>query len=98
MSDIFAGIVGAWSVSHAAIGLYFLLAFALGRREREFMLFGLLCFAFSVASVGIALDFISSSRTQAAAGEMCESTRVTSLSLTMITEFAPTVSAPVPTA
>jgi signal transduction histidine kinase len=61
MSDIFAGIVGAWSVSHAAIGLYFLLAFALGRREREFMLFGLLCFAFSVASIGVALDFISSS-------------------------------------
>jgi signal transduction histidine kinase len=59
MSDLFAGIVGAWSVSHAAIGLYFLLAFALGRREREFMLFGLLCFAFSIASLGIALDFIS---------------------------------------
>lgn len=61
MSDIFAGIVGAWSVSHAALGLYFLLAFALGRRERELMLFGLLCFAFSIASVGISLDFISSS-------------------------------------
>jgi len=61
MSDVFAGIVGAWSVSHAAIGLYFLLAFALGRREREFMLFGLLCFAFSIASIGISLDFLSSS-------------------------------------
>jgi signal transduction histidine kinase len=57
---VFAGVVGAWSVTHAAIGLYFLLAFALGRREREFMLFGLLCFAFSVVSLGTALDFVSS--------------------------------------
>jgi len=59
MSEVFAGIVGAWSVTHAAIGFYFLLAFALGRRERELVLFGLLCFAFSVASLGTALDFAS---------------------------------------
>jgi len=59
MSEVFAGVVGAWSVTHAAIGFYFLLAFALGRRERELVLFGLLCFAFSVASLGTALDFAS---------------------------------------
>jgi hypothetical protein len=61
MSEVFAGVVGAWSVTHAAIGVYFLLAFALGRRERELLLFGFLCFAFSIASLGTALDFMSSS-------------------------------------
>jgi len=59
MSEFLAGVVAAWSVSHAALGLYFLLAFALGRRGRDFALFGLLCFAFSIASIGIALDFFS---------------------------------------
>ncbi len=61
MSEVFAGVVAAWSVSHAALGLYFLLAFVVGGRGREFALFGLLCFAFSVASIGISLDFFSAS-------------------------------------
>jgi len=54
-----AGVVAAWSVTHSALGLYFVLAYFLGRREREFMLFSLLCFALSVASAGIALDYVS---------------------------------------
>jgi signal transduction histidine kinase len=60
-SEILAGVLGAWSVTHAALGVYFLLAFVLGRRERELVLFSVLCFAFSVSSLGEALDYVSHS-------------------------------------
>jgi signal transduction histidine kinase len=56
-SQVLAGVVGAWSVTHAALGIYFLLAFMLGRRERELILFSALCFAFSLSSFGEALDY-----------------------------------------
>jgi signal transduction histidine kinase len=56
-SEVLAGVLGAWSVTHTALGIYFLLAFVLGRRERELILFSLLCFAFSLASFGEALDY-----------------------------------------
>jgi signal transduction histidine kinase len=58
-SEVLGGVVGAWSVTHAALGIYFLLAFLLGRREREHLLFSLLCFAFSVSSLGEARDYLS---------------------------------------
>jgi len=57
--EVLAGVLGAWSVTHAALGIYFLLAFALGRRERELVLFSLLCFAFAVSSLGEALDYVA---------------------------------------
>jgi signal transduction histidine kinase len=57
-SEVLAGVLGAWSVTHAALGIYFLLAYALGRRERELVLFSLLCFAFAVSSLGEALDYV----------------------------------------
>src|SRR6185369_8314668 len=59
-SEVLGGVVGAWSVTHAALGIYFLLAYLLGRREREHLLFGLLCFTFSLSSFGEALDYVSS--------------------------------------
>ena len=58
-SEIIAGVVGAWSVTHAALGMYFLLAYALGRRAREILLFSVLCFTFSLASLGEAMDFLA---------------------------------------
>jgi signal transduction histidine kinase len=58
-SEILAGAVGAWSVTHAALGMYFLFAFLLGRRERELLLFSVLCFALSIASFGGALDYLA---------------------------------------
>ncbi|HEV8548758.1 MAG TPA: ATP-binding protein [Polyangiaceae bacterium] len=57
-SEFLGGVVGAWCVTHAALGIYFLLAYMLGRREREHLLFGLLCFAFSVSSFGDAADYL----------------------------------------
>jgi signal transduction histidine kinase len=56
-NEVLAGVVGAWSVTHAALGIYFLLAFLVGRRERELVLFSALCFAFSLSSFGEALDY-----------------------------------------
>lgn len=58
-SEVLGGVVGAWSVTHAALGIYFLLAYLLGRREREHLLFSLLCFAFSLSSFGEACDYLS---------------------------------------
>jgi signal transduction histidine kinase len=60
MGQTLAGVVAAWAVTHAALGIYFALAYLLGRREREFLLFSLMCFALSATSVGIALDYVSS--------------------------------------
>jgi len=57
--EVLAGVVGAWAVSQAALGIYFLMAYALGRRDRELLLFSLLCFALCLASVGVSIDFFS---------------------------------------
>jgi signal transduction histidine kinase len=57
--EVLSGVVGAWAVSQAALGVYFLMAFALGRRDRELLLFSLLCFALSLASLGVSVDFFS---------------------------------------
>jgi signal transduction histidine kinase len=60
-SEVLGGVVGAWSVTHAALGIYFLLAYMLGRREREHLLFSLLCFAFGLSSFGEACDYLATS-------------------------------------
>ena len=57
--EVLAGVVGAWAVCQAALGVYFLMAYALGRRDRELLLFSLLCFSLSLASVGVSIDFFS---------------------------------------
>jgi signal transduction histidine kinase len=54
---LLAGVVAAWSVCHLALGLYFLLAFTLVRRERELLLFALLCFSLAICSAGVSLDY-----------------------------------------
>lgn len=59
MNGFLGGVVAAWSMTQVGLGVYFTLAYFVGRREREFFLFSLLCFAFSVASMGIAIDYLS---------------------------------------
>ncbi|HEV8246782.1 MAG TPA: 7TM diverse intracellular signaling domain-containing protein, partial [Polyangiaceae bacterium] len=54
------GMVSAWALTQVGLGVYFMLAYVVGRREREFFLFSLLCLSFSIASVGIALDYVTS--------------------------------------
>jgi signal transduction histidine kinase len=52
-----SGMFAAWAVSQALVGLFFVLAFTRGRREAEYLLFGLLSFVLSVATGGIALSY-----------------------------------------
>ena len=52
-SPFLSGVVAAWAVAQVAIGAFFLMAYARGRREAEYLLFGLLCFALAVTSAGL---------------------------------------------
>lgn len=49
-----SGVLAAWALAQVALGAFFSLAHVLGRREQEYRLFGLLCFALAVTTTGIA--------------------------------------------
>jgi signal transduction histidine kinase len=52
-----SGVLSAWAVSQLALAAFFMLAYFAGRRESEYFVFGLLCFALSVMSVGVAMVY-----------------------------------------
>ncbi|HEY3669262.1 MAG TPA: ATP-binding protein [Polyangiaceae bacterium] len=52
-----SGLVSAWAAAQLGLGVFFVLAYFAGRRESEYLVFGLLCFAFSVFSLGVAMDY-----------------------------------------
>jgi signal transduction histidine kinase len=68
------GLVGAWTIALVAMGMFFCLAFALGRREPEYLLFGLLTLTFAVASCGIALSYGASTLPMWRAAEIVANT------------------------
>ena len=55
------GTIAAWATAQVALGIFFALAYALGRRagrhEPEYLLFGLLCCALAVTSAGLAWGY-----------------------------------------
>jgi signal transduction histidine kinase len=51
------GVLAAWSAAHVGLALFFALAYLVGRREQEYLLFALLCAAFSVLTGGMAFDY-----------------------------------------
>jgi len=51
------GVLAAWSAAHLGLALFFSLAYLVGRREKEYLLFALLCAAFSVLTGGMAFDY-----------------------------------------
>ena len=51
------GVLVAWTIAQVALGVFFVLAYTLGRREREYLLFGLLCFALAFTTAGIAYSY-----------------------------------------
>jgi signal transduction histidine kinase len=51
------GVLCAWSLSHLGLALFFGLAYLVALREREYLLFSLLCAAFSALTAGVALEF-----------------------------------------
>lgn len=55
-----AGVLSAWTAAHLGLALFFVLAYAVGRRETEYLLFSLLCGAFSVLTGGVASDVVAS--------------------------------------
>ncbi len=55
-SPFLLGVFAAWAATHLALSLFFAFAYAIGRREREYLLFALLCAAFSVLTLGTVLD------------------------------------------
>lgn len=52
-----SGILAAWTATQLALSLFFLMAFALGRREREYALFGLLCAALAIVTGAAAFAY-----------------------------------------
>jgi uncharacterized membrane protein len=51
------GVLAAWAAAHLGLALFFALAYVVGRREKEYLLFALLCTAFSVLTAGMAFDY-----------------------------------------
>jgi signal transduction histidine kinase len=51
------GVLVAWTIAQVGLGAFFMLAYALGRREVEYLLFGLLCFALAVTTAGISYTY-----------------------------------------
>lgn len=58
MTSMFlVGVLSAWSVAHLGLALFFGLAYLLRPHEREYLLFSLLCAAFSALTAGVAAEF-----------------------------------------
>lgn len=53
------GMFSAWAIAQVLVGLFFVLAYARGRRETEYLLFGALCFALSVSTAGIGFTYLT---------------------------------------
>lgn len=69
-AEFMSGVVAAWAVAQVGLGIYFALAYLIGRREKEFFLFSLLCLCFATASCGVALDYASSNPNDLLRGEL----------------------------
>lgn len=54
-SPLQVGLFGAWAAVQMALGAFFLQAFYARRREQEYLLFSLVCFAYGVADAGYAM-------------------------------------------
>ena len=54
-TPLLVGLFGAWTAVQVAIGAFFLQAYVARRSEREFLLFGLVCFGLAVTDGGLAV-------------------------------------------
>jgi len=52
-----SGVLCAWAAAQLGMGAFFVLAYFAGRRESEYLVFGLLCFSLSLMSAGVGLDY-----------------------------------------
>lgn len=56
-ASFLSGIFASWAASQVLVGLFFVLAFARGRRESEYLLFGLVSFTIAIVTAGVALAY-----------------------------------------
>ncbi len=56
-SAFLCGVAAAWALAKLAVGSFFVLTYAYRRREAEYLLYGLLCFAVAIVSTGISLAY-----------------------------------------
>jgi len=58
------GALTAWALAQVALGVFFTLAHALGKREPEYRLFGLLCFMTAVSTAATGFSYVLQSEQQ----------------------------------
>ncbi len=54
-SPFLSGVLATWAVATVGLGLFFILAYYVRRRESEYLLFGILCGAISIATIGMSM-------------------------------------------
>jgi signal transduction histidine kinase len=54
-APLLAGLFGAWTAVQLALGAFFLQAYFARRRELEYLLFGLVCFALAMTDLGLTI-------------------------------------------
>lgn len=57
MSHFLSGLLAAWGFATLALGLFFVLAYLWGRREFEYLVFGILCGTVALAIAGMAFTY-----------------------------------------
>ncbi|HLV68053.1 MAG TPA: ATP-binding protein [Polyangiaceae bacterium] len=56
-AEFVSGVLAAWTVAQFGLALFFGFAYRLGRREQEYLLFSLVCGAFSMVTAGMASKY-----------------------------------------
>ncbi len=56
-SPFLSGVLAAWAVATVALGLFFILAYFLRRRESEYLLFGILSGAIAIGTCGLSMTY-----------------------------------------
>ena len=57
ITSFLSGLLAAWAMAQVALGAFFCLAFAFGRRETEYLLFGLTTLSLAVATGGTSWEY-----------------------------------------